>query len=72
MEETAMQNEIGTNAGKIYDAIEAKGPQTLDNIAKVTELKSTDVDKGIGWLARESKLNFGKDKQGRLEVSLRQ
>lgn len=53
---------IGDNAGKVWNALSQKGSQTLSNLSRQTNLKPQEVDKAIGWLAREGKLEFDGEK----------
>lgn len=62
---------IGENAGKVWQLLHVKGAQTASAIARALNLKSADVDRGIGWLAREGKLNFETDAKGIVKISLK-
>lgn len=56
------KEEIGNNAGKIWQALFYKGSRaTLDEVMDVTGLKSLEAAAAIGWLAREDKLIFSSD-----------
>jgi hypothetical protein len=63
--------QIGETAGAIWRTLAEHGPQSL---AKVVERVGGNRDlimQGIGWLAREGKLDINDTKRGRI-VSLRQ
>lgn len=52
-----MENDnIGENAGKVWRFLSESGGQSTASIAKTTGLKSDEVLKAIGWLAREGKV----------------
>lgn len=56
-------DEIGTSAGIVWRYLEQHGPVTLFQLKKGVELSSTQVERAIGWLAREGKCceeRFGK------------
>lgn len=57
---------IGMVAGKVWEVLVQKGPQSPDTIARNTKLKGGDVDLAIGWLARENKLNIHLDSRGKI------
>lgn len=50
-------SKIGENAGLIWTALE-NGALTVKALKKATKLKNDDLNLGLGWLAREGKLNF--------------
>ena len=56
--------EIGKAAGKIWDVLFAKGSMSKSQIAKETGLSTQLLNQGIGWLAREGKLDREKSKKG--------
>ena len=68
-----MESMIGDNAGRLwhYLAKKQKKAQTPAAAAKALNLKSAEVDRAIGWLAREGKLTFQKDARGTVRLSLR-
>jgi hypothetical protein len=51
-----MENVIGDNAGKVWASLKEKGPQTVASLSREARLTASEVDKAIGWLAREDKL----------------
>jgi DNA-binding transcriptional regulator GbsR (MarR family) len=52
----SIEQDIGEAAGKIWKALNAKGPMSISGIAKATGLSTQAINQGIGWLAREEKL----------------
>lgn len=53
---------FGVNAGKVWNALKAKGPLSVAAIAKETGLKQNDVFGALGWLGREGKIEIIEDK----------
>lgn len=58
--------EIGLAAGKIWKYLEKTGEASPSKLASDTGLNTKDVQRAIGWLAREGKLIIESD--GRTEV----
>ena len=50
-------NNIGNNAGLIWNALNANGKMTETKLKKETGLGSADFYTALGWLAREGKIN---------------
>ncbi len=50
-------NNIGLNAGLVWNALNANGKMTETKLKKETGLASADFYAALGWLAREGKLN---------------
>ena len=48
---------IGENAGLIWNALQG-GALTLKALKKATKLKNDELDRALGWLAREGKVAF--------------
>ena len=61
-----MSETIGATAGKIWEYLEENGPTSVTKVTKETELNRNDVQRAIGWLAKEGKLNF--EMEGRTEL----
>jgi len=57
-----IEKEIGEAAGRIWEAVQLKGPMPRSRIAKETNLSTQWADRGIGWLAREGKISSEKRK----------
>lgn len=66
-----MESVIGENAGRLWELLKEKGPQTPSAVTKALNLKSADVDRSIGWLAREGKLTFEADPRGYTKIGLK-
>lgn len=49
---------IGDAAGKIWNYLDANGEASVSKVTKETGLNRNDVQRAIGWLAKEDKLNF--------------
>ena len=54
--EVVMQ--IGESAGLVWRTLAAKGPMSFAQLVKITGAPRDAVMQGIGWLAREDKLEF--------------
>ena len=61
---------IGTNAGKVWKALNEGGKMSLKALKKATKIKAEqDMYAAIGWLAKEGKLAF-EETDGEVYVSL--
>jgi hypothetical protein len=58
-----MQEEIGTTAGAIWQALSAKGELTLLQLKREVKGKVPIFDWAIGWLAREDKIVITPEKR---------
>jgi len=58
--------DIGTNAGKIWSALNTNGTIDENKIKQITKLTKSDLYTAIGWLARENKI-FEEENQYKLE-----
>jgi hypothetical protein len=63
-------NEIGTSAGEIYNYLSSNGTTTFSKMKKELDLKGNFADLGLGWLARENKVEI-EQKGPAVKVSLR-
>jgi hypothetical protein len=52
---------FGNSAGKIWQVLNEKGCLKKDDILQITNLTETDLNTGIGWLARENKISKQQD-----------
>ena len=52
-------NNIGINAGILWNALNTNGKMTETKLKKESGLASADFYTALGWLAREGKLNVG-------------
>ena len=50
-------NNIGNNAGLVWNALNANGKMPETKLKKETGLASAEFFAALGWLAREGKLN---------------
>lgn len=48
---------IGEAAGKIWQFLDKHGEASVNKVTTETGLSKNDVQRGIGWLAKEGKLN---------------
>ncbi len=65
-----MEAKIGNAAGIIWRYLDQHGATSPARLKPGTKLSDQLLLMGLGWLAREGKLNFVKDKKS-LQVSLR-
>lgn len=65
-----MQELIGMSAGQIYSYLETEGEVTFSRMKKDLDLKGNFAELGLGWLAREEKIELAK-KGNSVSVRLR-
>ena len=66
-----MEQEIGISAGQIYNYLaDNKGQATFTKIKKDLDLKGNFAELGLGWLAREEKVELAKSGSS-LKIRLR-
>lgn len=66
-----MEQTIGESAGQIWNYLsENKGQATMTKIKKDLDLKGNFAELGIGWLAREDKIELAKSGSS-LKIKLR-
>ncbi|MCX7089377.1 MAG: winged helix-turn-helix domain-containing protein [Methylococcales bacterium] len=53
-----MNNTIGDAAGLIWAFLNENGPSSITKITTETGIGKNDVQRAIGWLAREEKINI--------------
>ena len=63
--------QIGETAGIIWQVLNAKGPLTIAKLVKEIDAPRDVVMQGLGWLAREDKVNIEEEARTRL-VSLKE
>ena len=51
---------IGTTAGQIWEYLDKKGETTFAKMSKDLDLDTNFAQMGLGWLAREGKINIQK------------
>ncbi len=61
---------IGRVAGLVWAYLDQKGPVTLSKLAREIDAPRDLVMQGLGWLAREEKIDFHPGEKSKL-VSLR-
>ena len=57
-------NNIGSNAGVIWNALNTNGKMTESKLKKETGLASAEFYTALGWLAREGKINLEVEVKG--------
>ena len=57
-------NNIGNNAGLVWNALNSNGKMTETKLKKETGLASADFFAALGWLAREGKVNVEVEVKG--------
>ena len=55
-----LKDQIGYSAGQIYNYLNSNGESTFYKIKKELDLKGNFADLGLGWLAREDKVEISK------------
>ena len=65
-----LQDKIGQSAGEIYNYLNNNGESTFSKMKKELDLKGNFADLGLGWLARENKVEISQ-KGPAVKVSLR-
>ena len=66
-----LEEQIGFSAGQIYDYLSSNnGEATFSKMKKELDLKGNFADLGLGWLARENKVEISQ-KGPAVKVSLR-
>lgn len=58
-----MEHEIGEAAGQIWRWLEEKGETTVTKLRQETKLSDQLLHMGLGWLAREGKIELVKDRR---------
>ncbi len=65
-----LEEQIGFSAGEIYEYLHNNGTTTFAKMKKDLDLKGNFADLGLGWLARENKVDI-QQKGPAVKVSLR-
>ena len=63
------REEIGLNAGLVWNALNESEGLTLKGLKKVTKLKDKQLYAAVGWLSREDKVTI-EEVEGDLLVNL--
>ena len=66
----SQEEKIGFAAGEIYNYLNENGTTTFAKMKKELDLKGNFADLGLGWLAREDKVEISQ-KGPAVKVSLR-
>jgi len=61
-----MTETIGDAAGKVWTFLSENGPSSVNKIATETGINKNDLQRAIGWLSKEDKLDF--ELKGRTET----
>jgi hypothetical protein len=62
--ETNLTNDIGSNAGKVWNTLNTTNEIDVSAIAKISQITSKDAYSALGWLACEDKIKtHGNDKK---------
>lgn len=69
-EDKMKAKDIGANAGRVWRLLEDHGGATRGALSRELELKPAEIERAIGWLAREDKLYFSEDRRGVTRISL--
>ncbi|MCK4347218.1 MAG: winged helix-turn-helix domain-containing protein [Thermoplasmatales archaeon] len=59
-----MIEEIGTVAGEIWDLLNEKSELSISGVVAEINASQSTAYMGLGWLARENKLEFVKKNRG--------
>ena len=62
------QSLIGKNAGIIWTLLQGKEKEEVAKLKKESKLSDAELWAAIGWLSRENKLTFSKEKKGRKNI----
>lgn len=65
-----LEEQIGFSAGEIYNYLHTNGTTSFSKMKKDLDLKGNFADLGLGWLARENKVEI-EQKGPAVKVSLR-
>ena len=65
-----MNGQIGETAGEIWDLLNSNGEVGISKLASEINKPNPVVYMGLGWLARENKVNVVKGKKG-TKISLK-
>ena len=57
---TELMDQIGLSAGQIYEYLNSNGESSFSKMKKELDLKGNFADLGLGWLAREDKVEISK------------
>jgi len=66
--ETNLTNEIGNNAGKVWNTLNAKQDIDVSTITKISQITTRDAYSALGWLARENKIQASKGSEQKFKL----
>ena len=58
LENTNLDSEIGTHAGRIWKILDIWGEADIETIKRLSDLDENQVHLAIGWLAKEEKIRL--------------
>ena len=58
LENTNLDSEIGSHAGKIWKILDIWGEADIETIKRLSDLDENQVHLAIGWLAKEDKIKL--------------
>lgn len=58
LENTNLDTEIGTHAGRIWKILDIWGEADIETIKRLSDLNENQVHLAIGWLAKEDKIKL--------------
>lgn len=64
-----LKEQIGTNAGLVWEYLSTNDATTIKDLRKKCKLKEKDLYAALGWLAREGKIAFNELEED-IEVAL--
>jgi hypothetical protein len=67
----AINSQVGETAGKVWHSLSSEGPQTLAQLKKKVNGSGELLNFGLGWLAREDKIEITSEKKS-FRVRLKQ
>jgi hypothetical protein len=62
--EIGMNEEIGTVAGEIWHLLKERGEVSISGVISAVNTSQSTAYMGLGWLARENKVEFIKRNRG--------
>ena len=71
LDETNLTDEIGGNAGKIWQLLNKVGEVDIPSLSKLTKVEIRDACMALGWLAREDKIKTKQVKTTQPQIKIR-
>jgi hypothetical protein len=66
--ETNLTDDIGSNAGKVWNTLNTTQDINVSTIAQISKINIRDAYSALGWLARENKIQTSPGKQTRYKL----